>query len=269
VLFGLLGAACSEPTPPISHGPSTSAGSTAAPTFAPFTTAQARPDDALIHVQPAMNGPGSPCAGVAVTTPLLQVDSACLNAWARYSVPAVPGEDLLQKTGIATDVRVQAGTDTSNAGAAATAYIREAVLERWAFNLPDIDLVHAITNPTSDDPPLRAMTQDYAVVSVPACWLPTTMRVVTLASPETTFFQSRGFTSATGLAIVATFPPCSGIVVSPNKPGATVHLYAQAKADSVVISGRVDTLKGVGAIWLANGYLGCGNPELAKACGRG
>ena len=270
LLAVLLLAGCGGSATPTIRGGGTGgggAGGTPTGTAAPYATAVAAPDDTVITIHPVMNDPSGPCASVTSTVPISQAPGPCISAWSDLDAASVPGNDVLAATHTSTTVRVAKGVPADQAADIATGFYKSAALEWWALRQPDVKVVEALNPGAYASPVLHAIHDGQSVVSVPSCWLPSTLRVAQLSSDETDFFAGRGYPPPGPIVVLATYAACPGLTMGSGS-GATRVEFGNAVPDTAVVAGSVGSPPAIGRAWLTSGVFTCGEQQLAHVCGR-
>lgn len=237
-------------------------GQTAAP-----AVATGSPADVVVALHPLTYvSTTDPCAHVATTTSISAVPVTCEQAWGNLVVPTVPGQDLMTTAPIPRTARVAPGVDPTQGAAAATAFVRWQAFQMWAERSNSVAAMTAL-DLTGEPDQVAAEVRDGKghVASVPPCSMPSAIRVTAMSTAAKQHFEDRGWPVPGDLAIVATYPPCEGVVL--QYPDLSQRAMDQvASTFSAVNPGVVQTVLPFGDVWAITGELRCDDPALGAVC---
>ena len=267
-LLSLILAGCT-PTARTGNGPGGPGGtSSASPAVVPVTAAPALADT-RVTVNPVTYAPGHPCASVSTTTPLAAAPPACEADWLTLesSATSVPGQDFLPGFGEAKTMGLAKGVDVTQGTEVGLAYYRFQAFSTWAEQNNSAAAMQLLDAPGPLDPVADAVVNHgQAVLAVPPCYLPASVRVVSLDADATTFFRNAVGGDVHPLAVLATFARCPGVTVTKGAATTTVDSF---NAYSVIAAGFLADRDPFGHVWAPQAYAVCGTPQLAAICGGG
>lgn len=152
----------------------------------------------------------------------------------------------------------------------ATGFYRWQAFQFWLEKNNDITGMKAL-DAGSPDPIALTMEQNTIghylprITNVPACTLPSSMRVVAPSATVAAYLSSQGAAN-TATVIVATYPVCQGASIV-GDTGATLYADSETVAVTEVTPGVLTTIAPFGIVWVPEPSLFCGDsPIIAPLC---
>lgn len=238
----------------------------APPPFGPQVIPIGGPDNqaALLDALLVTYAPASPCAGVAVATPVDKVPAACAAAWSKFGVRLVPGQDMLRRAPQFPQISAGPGVTPHQAIELAAALWRTKTFQAFALSTRQLGLEDGLG---TDHLLQRAGSEEQALeqgdrVSTPLChFFPTRMRVVVLPD-DFARFQRR---SGRALGVKARFlGPC--YATATDRTGTRHQIFSFQGADDVVFVGDVGSGDPLGAVLDVTGLGDCSADVARTTC---
>ncbi len=236
------------------------------------TPAPAVPDphDTTITIAPrTYDTPGDPCAGLATTVTFPAAPAACQTEWSRTLPGHIPGQDLMDGAPtMPRTVSVQSGVDSTRAAALATAFYRWQAFITWGATQKSKTIVTALESSTAPTQVGKAIFNGGVLVSIAPCDYPSAMRVVKLSDQAKNAFVNDSQAASGDLAIVATYPACSGATIGQDGGRFTVDVTPHEY--SAVTAGTIVNTPPFGSVFKVSGGLTCGvDNGIRIECGGG
>jgi len=208
--------------------------------------------------------PGSACESVAVATPIDKVPTACAQAWSRFAIGEVPGQDLLKKTPHFPTVSVKTGLDPILASRLAVALWRTESFHWFALGTGQLGVVDGLgPNYFFREVGIEEQAlQNHESVSTPEChFFPVAIRVVPLAQDLAAALHQPSGTPT----VVATYQgPCYATAV--DAKGNAHQLFSFNGKQSSAFVGVIGRGDPEGAVLEISGVGECDQPAAKSTC---
>lgn len=205
-----------------------------------------------------------PCASLSGTEPALSAPGPCQQQWQVLHNATIPGQDAMGTVAI-HQAGYGPGMDSATAGEWIAAYLRTQAFQRWAEAHGDVIVDSQLDPPGHAGGPVESAMSYGARISEPPCSAPSAVVAVLLDANEVATLRGQGWSHPSSTALLVTFPPCSGIVITyPN--GLVETLYITKQPVTRVVSGGVQTVSPFGRVWITDGDVPCSVAGLGGVC---